>query len=271
MLLSIITINRNNLEGLRKTFDSVKTQTSVDFEYIVVDGASMDGSLELIEQLSNLIVQPFTWISEPDTGVYQAMNKGIKIAKGKYLLFLNSGDFLVNEHVLSQVFLTEHVADILCGRCCISKQGHVIHVTQPPLKISFGYLYEAGLAHQSTFIKRDLFYRYGLYREDFKYNADIEFWYRTIILQYCSTETLNTIITDYNTDGISSLENQSIVYKQEMSEIYSHPLLQLFIPDYNLWIAERQKMDILYWVKSKKSLYNVLVKLYAFAAWLTKK
>ena len=94
MILSVITINYNNAEGLNRTIQSIDTQTWKEFEYIVIDGASNDGSIDVIKRFESIID---LWISEPDTGVFNAMNKGIKKAKGDYLLFLNSGDFLVDK------------------------------------------------------------------------------------------------------------------------------------------------------------------------------
>ena len=99
--LSIITINYNNLAGLQKTFESVFNQTFQDFEYIVIDGGSTDGSKELIEQYHDKIDY---WVSEPDSGIYNAMNKGIVRANGEYLQFLNSGDSLLGENILKNVF-----------------------------------------------------------------------------------------------------------------------------------------------------------------------
>ena len=98
-LVSIITINRNNLVGLRRTIASVLSQTWKEFEYIVIDGDSSDGSDEFIRTKDSLIDK---WISEPDTGIYNAMNKGIKMASGEYLLFLNSGDELYSSNILEQ-------------------------------------------------------------------------------------------------------------------------------------------------------------------------
>ena len=87
MKLSIITVNRNNKDGLEKTIRSVIRQTSHDYEYIIIDGASTDGSPEIIRNYEENITY---WISEPDTGIYNAMNKGIRKAQGDYCLFLNS-------------------------------------------------------------------------------------------------------------------------------------------------------------------------------------
>ena len=100
MKLSIITINYNNAAGLKKTLDSVAAQTYTDFEHIIVDGASTDGSVDEIIAYSQSPIanrHKIIWLSEPDTGIYNAMNKGIKKASGDYLLFLNSGDFLVEK------------------------------------------------------------------------------------------------------------------------------------------------------------------------------
>ncbi|MBN2836753.1 MAG: glycosyltransferase, partial [Candidatus Delongbacteria bacterium] len=97
MKLSVITINRNDVLGLQNTTDSVLSQTSFDFEYIIIDGASTDGSKELIERLAINDKRLTYWCSELDSGIYHAMNKGITQAKGEYLLFLNSGDYFCDE------------------------------------------------------------------------------------------------------------------------------------------------------------------------------
>lgn len=263
--LTIITINKNNAAGLHKTIESVLAQTVSVFEYIVIDGASTDKSVDVIQsfQLSN--PSSFVWISEPDSGVYQAMNKGIKMATGEFLLFLNSGDYLSNEKVIENVFSVNHTADVLCGKCNITDKGKVIHTTNPPDIITFGTLYTVGLAHQSTFIKRSLFESLGMYREDFKYNSDIDFWYRAIIFNGATTEKLNEIISNYNLDGISSKEHQTDGFLNEHKEILSNSILQKFIPDYDNWKHERSEMDILYWIRSKALLYIPLRLIYKLA------
>jgi glycosyltransferase involved in cell wall biosynthesis len=98
--LSIITVNLNNKKGLNRTIESVIIQSFLNIQYIVIDGGSVDGSLQIIKEHTSHI---FYWISEKDTGVYNAMNKGIAAATGDYLLFLNSGDVLSNEHTISEM------------------------------------------------------------------------------------------------------------------------------------------------------------------------
>ncbi|MDD3320924.1 MAG: glycosyltransferase family 2 protein [Paludibacter sp.] len=276
--LSIITINRNNAEGLQRTIDSVLSQTFSAFEYIVIDGASTDNSMPLLSDLLMLdnermlkfgetVVKGITvkWLSEPDTGVYQAMNKGIKMATGDYLLFLNSGDFLVHDNVFKTVFLETKLADILCGGCNVSENGKVVWTSNPPEDVTFGTLYSVGLAHQSTFIKRYLFEKLGMYREDFKYNSDIDFWYRSIIVNGASTEKVDVIIADYNLDGISSKEHQTEKYQSEINKILSQANFDKFLPDYKRWNDEKKSMEALYWLKSKKIIFILVEKLYRFA------
>lgn len=265
MHLSVVTVNLNNREGLQKTIDSVQKQRFRDFEFIVVDGASTDGSINLIKQMADQSDENFRWISEPDSGVYEAMNKGIRLSEGEYLLFLNSGDFLIDDRVFENVFSKGHTADILTGKCNVSQKGEVIHTTNPPENITFGFLYNHGLAHQSTFIRRDAFQKYGMYSEDFRYNADIEFWYRTIILQNCSTETLPFIITDYNNHGISTKEKSSETYRKEMIDILSHPVLQKFVPDYDLWRKQHIEMEPFHWARSNKVINYLILSLYRLA------
>ena len=253
--LTIITVNLNNAEGLCKTIKSVANQTFSDFEYIVVDGASTDGSIAIIKEYNDKISN---WISKPDKGIYQAMNKGIRMANGKYLLFLNSGDFLLNKNVLENVFENKPSADMLCGKCNVSEKGKVVWTSNPPQTITFGVLYHIGLAHQSTFIRRTLFHSFGLYREDFKYNSDIDFWYKAIILGNATTQAINTIVSDYNLDGISSKENQTDKYQFEIDEILSQSNFHKFIPDYKVWQQEKKDMEIYYWAKSKMLLNGVI-------------
>jgi len=111
--LSIITINYNNINGLVKTINSVVEQTFSNFEFIVVDGGSEDGSCQKLIELSEKMT---SWISEKDNGIYHAMNKGIIKATGEYLLFLNSGDFFIENNILEKVFSTKHTDDFLCAR-----------------------------------------------------------------------------------------------------------------------------------------------------------
>lgn len=239
-----------------------------ELEYIVIDGDSIDGSQDVIKSMIISFGNSLKWISEPDRGIYEAMNKGIRKASGKYILFLNSGDFLVESYVISEIFRNPHNAELLTGNCRISDKGNVVHITSIPKRITFGYLYFTGLPHQSTFIRKDLFLKYGLYREDFLYNSDIEFWYRTIVFQNCTIETVNTIISDYNLEGISSTQRQSERYKKEMTEILNDYRLQFYLPDYDSWVQEKSEMEGILWAYRKKPLRKMMTGIYHLACFI---
>ena len=262
MKLSIITVNLNNATGLLKTIGSVVSQTWQEFEYIIIDGASTDGSKELIDQYAN---QQINFISEPDTGVFNAMNKGIRMAKGEYLLFLNSGDFLVDKDVLKKVFMTKYTEDILCGSCLVSDKGKLIFTTNPPETFQLSHFYKATIAHQATFIKRSLFEHFGYYREDLKFMSDWEFWIRIIILGLATTKKLNIVVSNYNLDGISSDKSNTVLAQVECEKVYNDLRLTNIISDYRNWENEREDMRVMYWVKSKLLLYKPLSLIYNFA------
>jgi glycosyltransferase involved in cell wall biosynthesis len=269
MKLSIITVNLNNHEGLRKTIESVSIQQFSDYEYIIIDGNSKDQSVELIKGFEERkSVTNFKWISEDDSGVFQAMNKGIRMACGDYLLFLNSGDFLLDSMALSDVFSKDYGADILCAQCNVTKNGKVQYVSGHIEVHTFRYYYKYSMNHQSTFIKGDLFNKFGMYREDFKFCSDREFFLRTIILNNCSTENIQRVICDYNLEGMSSDEANAQQYLNEVNTIFSNPLLQKFVPDYDLWFREQHEMIPLYWIKSQSYLYQPLLIYYRLICFL---
>src|SRR5574344_778141 len=148
MSVSIITINYNNKNGLKKTIESVIEQSSSDYEFIVIDGGSSDGSVDVINQFSKNI---YFWSSEPDRGVYHAMNKGVYHAYGKYCIFMNSGDVFFSSYVIEHVFAKPRNADFVCGNWC--KNGKIC---QSPKKISAFYLFEHAICHQAIFTKMEL-------------------------------------------------------------------------------------------------------------------
>ena len=116
MKLSIITVNFNHREGLRNTINSVISQKDFDdYEFIVIDGGSTDGSKDVIMESANRITY---WVSEKDGGIYNGMNKGIKVANGEYLIFMNSGDTFYNDHVLADVFCQNREAEIILAVTC---------------------------------------------------------------------------------------------------------------------------------------------------------
>ena len=156
MRYSIITINYNNKDGLFRTIESVIAQSFNDYEYIVIDGGSTDGSLEVIKEH---IPQITYWISEPDNGIYNAMNKGVNVANGDYCLFLNSGDCLYDNDVLQRFNLYNSDKDIIIGRV-FSLQTNSPLFSPPDREISLYHLFSSTVPHQGAFIRTSLQKKY---------------------------------------------------------------------------------------------------------------
>lgn len=237
MKLSIITINYNNAEGLRKTIESVLMQTFGDFEYIIVDGASTDGSVEIIHSLMTnsewLTAHSLKWLSEPDAGIYNAMNKGIQMAKGEYCLFLNSGDYLYAEDVLEKALVGNFTEDIVYGNQMVS-DGHEMKmgIYNAPEYLTFNAYLTSCLPHQSTFIRRDMFDKIGLYNENNRIVSDWE-WFAVALFRYnCTLRHINIVIAVYDTNGISSSQEVMAKHEQEKHECLMRNFPR-FMPDSN--------------------------------------
>lgn len=203
MKISIITINYNNKAGLQKTIDSVISQTFKDFEWIIIDGSSTDGSKELIEQYSQYITY---WVSEPDKGIYNAMNKGIVQAKGEYLLFLNSGDWLIKNNVLEKISIYLKNTDIVFGYVARIVNNLMTNLTGFLTKdnITLSDLYYQTIPHQATFFRKELFSKFGLYDETLEIVADRKFYIKSIIYGNASIEFIPITISYFEEGGISS-------------------------------------------------------------------
>ncbi|MDY3063130.1 MAG: glycosyltransferase family 2 protein [Bacteroidaceae bacterium] len=179
--LSIITVNLNNLEGLKRTYESIVSQTFKNYEWLVIDGGSTDGSKEFIEQHQDKFSY---WCSEPDKGIYNAMNKGIVRAKGEYLNFMNSGDCFACQETLEKVFKHSYTEDILYGYTTIDTiNGEVFALRSMKDKLCWYELFTNTLPHQSSFIKRLLFDKIGLYDEELKVVSDSK-WFATALINY---------------------------------------------------------------------------------------
>lgn len=254
--LSIITVNLNNAAGLRKTIESVISQTYTDFECLIIDGGSTDGSVEIINEYDEKITY---WVSEPDKGIYNAMNKGILQAKGEYCLFLNSGDWLLNENILNLVFSKNYIVDLICCKVYNHiKYGHGT-IQLPKEKLTFYDFYIATLPHQSTFIKTKLFNENGLYDETLKILADWKFFIEAVIIHHCSYITLDIETTFFAPGGISS-ENYFININERENVLNN--LFSPFIEDYKLLQSYKASRFIKLWTKLKDN--NMLLSTYKF-------
>lgn len=261
--VSIITVNLNNRDGLRKSIESVVTQSFADFEYLIIDGGSTDGSVEVIRAYAGKI---YWWVSETDSGIFNAMNKGISQAHGDYCLFLNSGDFLLDQDILSKVFAKDYTEDILYGNSHVSKAGRIVFTSIPPENLTLQSFYNKTIPHQSTFIKKELFERFGFYSENYKIHGDYEFWIRAIILGNCTTRHLDLVVTDYNLEGISSDPANILWSDQEGKDILINSIPARIFADYEAWRLEKEDLRPLFWLKSKPILYQPIRLLFLLAS-----
>lgn len=243
MKLSIITINYNNAEGLRKTLASVAAQTFRDFEHIIVDGGSTDDSVDIIRQYADneairlegykairsenskadnlassphhlITSSPITWISEKDKGVYDAQNKGIRLAHGEYCYFLNAGDTFCADDVLERMFSPNsliasspnRLPNILYGNeIIVDGNGQRIGIARGVENPSFVDLYNSCMKHQASFIHRSLFDKYGMYDADMRICSDFDWFFRVIAFH-------DEVSLQYKDIDIAYFENTGISY-----------------------------------------------------------
>lgn len=217
-LISIITINRNNKDELRKTIESVVTQSGFkpgELEYIIIDGASTDGSVEVIKEFAahkkyGKIIK--YWVSEPDTGIYNAMNKGIKQAHAPIVGLMNSGDRFLPDVLYKIPALAENNPDtILCGALKAIENGKFVSISG----FSPDLLPQQMVPHASSFVPLKLYQKYNYYDETYKITGD----YDLFLHMYTSGEKfkfIDLIINEFNLEGISqtAIEKTAIEKKR---------------------------------------------------------
>lgn len=232
--ISIVTINYNNPRGLKKTIESIVNQTYSNFEYIVIDGGSTAGDVEVINTYQNQINY---WVSEPDKGIYNAMNKGIKAASGDFIIFMNSGDIFSNNLVLEEVY--QHLTpefDLYYGDYNRIKPNSNRRKTFPE-KLNFSFFYSGSLSHQSTFFKRTIFDDIFLYNEENKIVSDWEFYIYAICYKNVKYKYLNTVISDFDFTGISS--NPKF---KEIENLERRKVLEKYFPTF---VEDYEKVSLL--------------------------
>jgi glycosyltransferase involved in cell wall biosynthesis len=219
--LSIITINYNNLEGLKKTLTSIVNQTCKEFEYIVIDGGSTDGSKAFIESHSDIIDY---WVSEPDNGIYNAMNKGILKASGEYVLFLNSGDHFFDNDVLNKNIQYIQKYDLIYFDLQMISASST-KIASYPDNLRFSDLYFGSLPHPATFIKKTLFEKVGCYDENLKIVSDWKFFIVALFKYHCTYIKINGTLTTFYADGISSKKDNLLERNQVLNDCFKEYIL----------------------------------------------
>lgn len=214
--LSIITVVYNNFHHIERTMRSVFSQTYPNIEYIVIDGGSNDGTVDIIKKYQNQITK---FISEKDAGIYDAMNKGLALASGDYVLFMNSGDEIYAPHTVEQIFAIQTDADIYYGETAIYSTNWQ-HLGQrrhkAPSKFTWkSFKYGMNICHQAIYIKRSLTQPYDL---QYSLSADID-WVIRAAKQAKQIVNTNQLVAKYMSGGMSQKKHlQSL---RERFQIFS--------------------------------------------------
>lgn len=258
MKLSIITITYNNIQGLRRTIQSVQSQTFRDFEHIIVDGGSTDGSVEIICQYADELAKrqennqtnaqsltPYTishtssvhtvrWISESDNGIYDAQNKGILMALGEYCYFLNAGDIFCDENILQRMMIDAHTDIVYGNEILIDENRTKIGIAYGIKNPSFLHLYKSCMKHQASFICRKLFEIYGVYDVNMRICADWDWFLRVIGFNQVTLEYRNVDVAYFDTNGYSYTHPEVEHYETELI-LNKYIPSQLMQEDYELF------------------------------------
>lgn len=240
MRLSIITITYNNLAGLRKTATSVREQVFRDFEWIVVDGGSIDGTPEYLQEIRDVTSKELTHaiqiVSESDNGVYDAQNKGIGMAHGEYCFFLNAGDVFYNAEVVDKMMREAQDGDIVYGNeIVVDGAGKRIGYCRGVENPGFVDLYNSCMKHQASFIRRELFDRYGLYDATIRICADWDWFFRVIAFH----DEVRLVYKDVDVSlfeggGISSMRPDWV--ERETEIIYNRYVPKRLQADYKVFM-----------------------------------
>ena len=260
---TIITINFNNSAELRQTIESVLGQTMKDFEYIVIDGGSTDGSVEVIKDYADHIDY---WVSEPDKGVYNAMNKGLGKAHGEYVNFMNSGDTFHSPDVLEEVDSKIGDADILFGNVCNRATGIRYGGIKAGSEVTFLTLKKEILCHQATFYRRTIFERHP-YDESLKLIADWKVNVQAIVFDNCKVKVVDTIVANYDLTGMSS--TQSLLHAEERKRVMAELFPERILKDYEHLYTESE-MPIVGLLPELKKRGRVQKIIYLFAKYVLK-
>lgn len=257
MKLSIVTINYNDAVGLKKTLESVAAQNPCDceVEHIVVDGGSTDSSVDVIRDYEKLLMNigdsltnigvSIKWISEKDSGVYNAMNKGIEMSSGNYIQILNSGDILYSSDVICKmenvICGMETMPELIYGNMIRQRADGTIEGKSGEVPYSLLQYYSATMNHDCCWIQRSLFEQYGLYDENLKIVSDWKWFLQTIGFGHVKPVYVNIDMTIFDTTGIS--ERNLGLRNKERRKVLEEVLPSAVLADYDKHAFDMHQMD----------------------------
>jgi len=223
MLFSVITVSFNAAKVISETLDSILGQDFYDMEVIVVDGASTDGTVDIIRQFEAKFQGRLRWLSEPDNGIYDAMNKGIALAKGDFVNFLNCGDSYMPNALasVSEAILLHQDAQVIYG---ISRyfddDGEIRLIRENHLRLR-----DRNICHQSIWYRRELFDKHGSYDLQYRFLADydmnIRLWQAGVVFL-----PIDALVVNYSMSGVSSVSsNTEDGQKEAMTIFFKHGMV----------------------------------------------
>ena len=265
MKLSIVTINYNNSDGLRKTLASVASQTYQDIEHIIVDGGSTDGSVDVIKEYATSLASlhhSIIWVSEPDKGIYNAMNKGIRKATGDYVWILNSGDRVASADVVEHMMgiLERESYQMLLGNIVkLFYEGKKVHERKmrdanipQPMKVSMLTFFQGTVPQDAAFVRRDVFEQYGLFDDKLKIVSDWKLYLNMIALGDVQPMYVDVDVVLFDMSGISNanMERRNAEKRAYLEEILPASVLK----DYDTHAFDAEQMNRL----RKHHLYGLV-------------
>lgn len=259
MKISIITITKNNASGLLKTIKSVITQTIKNIEYIIVDGQSNDETTGILKNLSPEI----RIISEPDTGIYNAMNKGVNIATGDYIMFLNSGDYFIADYSLEfwlKKIYNKNARVFFSRILWHSHEYYDISVSDHHYIDRTWHLINDNFPHSASLYHRSLFVDFGNFDEKYQIMADYEFNLRILIKERVKYHFSSIVVSSFFANGISVSKKNKTIREQENKIIkhlhFSNQLLQLHDFNQNLFNSKYiSKLLLIFFKANLNKLY----------------
>lgn len=237
--ISVITVVYNDCVGLEKTIQSVMSQTYNSIEYIVVDGGSTDGTVDIIKKYESFIGK---WISEKDNGIYDAMNKGIQMSTGDWLNFLNASDYFISNTIVEDIAKHLDSSSIVYGNM-IRTDGKRRYLT----KGAHGNTLDAvdfmhsSISHQAAFIRKEVFQKYGFYSTNYRLASDAEFFYRVLVENKESFKYIDKPFVIFALGGASSKQQQ--LYNQERKDFLLKSLSE----------SVYERYEELYWLRYCKT------------------
>lgn len=232
MKISIITICYNDKKGFERTANSIVKQTFKNYEWIVIDGGSTDGTVESIQKYEGRIKY---WVSESDTGIYNAMNKGTFHAEGEYCLYLNSGDRFCSTKSLERASSRAWKADVLSFDMFFDTGNRFIPCKSSPNEINYTRFVQSSLFHQATFVRTSVAKQIP-YDEKYRIVSDCKFWFQVLIVDGYTYQHFNIPLSIFDTNGISSTinEQQIVERKSFLAEYFDKRIVDKIHKDTSL-------------------------------------